>query len=216
MNKKTILIAFVCLTALAGFYVQNSTNTQTTLNPQLAEIQPELRSPIKKQHMPKSPAGIQHASTFISEQTVSEDTVKQLWRTASTSEEEIQSLPEEVLVEQIQVPPHAFDNLVEGQKVTLFIPQEGYEHVGTVEQSFSQFSGQVAVSSGSIEGGDQFSSFTITKGAQTTYVMVATNEGIYQVEIDNKTGHGTVIDDKELDHFRQEEDTVMPPPDGLS
>ena len=112
--------------------------------------------------------------------------------------------------------PNAFDNLVEGQKVALFIPQTGQEYTGTIEQSHQQFGGQVKVSSGSIEGGDQFSSFTVTKGIQSTLVMVATNEGIYQVEIDNKTGNGTVIDDQALDHFRKEDDTLITPPEGIS
>lgn len=212
MNNKTLLITFVCLTAIvAWFYPQNSTK-QTTFTPQPTE---KLAKTIN-QDTPKSPTGKQQTPILISEQTRSEHTVKQLWQTASKSEVPIQSLPEEILVEPIQVSPHAFDNLVEGQKVALFIPQTGQEYTGTIEQNHQQFGGQVSVSSGSIEGGDQFSSFTVSKGTQSTLVMIATNEGIYQVEIDNKTGIGTVIDDKELDHFRKEDDTLTTPPEGVS
>ena len=217
MNKKTILTTFVCLTTLGfGFYAQNSTNKQTNLNPQLAENQPALRSPIDKQHKPKSPTGKQHTPVLISKQKISEQPVNHLWQPASTSDERRQSLPEEIFVEHIQVTPNAFDKLSEGQKVALFIPQESHEYIGTIEQSHQQFGGQVKVSSGSIENGDQLSSFTVTKGPESTLVMIATDDAIYQVEINNKTGNGTVIDDRSLDHFRKKDDSQMTPPEGIS
>lgn len=127
-----------------------------------------------------------------------------------------QLLPEEVLVEHIQIEIDAFDNLNSGKKLSIYIPQEQQDYVGTVENSYKQFGGQVKVSSGSLENGQPLSSFTVTKGAELTLVMVATGEKIYQIEIDNGTGAGTVIDDQSLDYFRKHDDGQIPPPEGIS
>lgn len=137
-------------------------------------------------------------------------------QTAEKNQQHTQLLPEDVLVEHIQTEIDAFDNLNSGKKLSIYIPQEQLNYVGTVEQSYKQFGGQVSVSSGSIENGQSFSSFTVTKGAELTLVMVATGEKIYQIEIDNETGAGTVIDDQSLDYFRKHDDGQIPPPEGIS
>lgn len=130
--------------------------------------------------------------------------------------ERAQRLPVEVQVEHIQIQPNAFDGLSNGQKVAIYIPQEQQDYIGTVEKNHQQFDGQVQVSTGSINDGQQFSSFTVTKGPELTLVMVATGEKIYQIEINNKTGAGTVIDDQSLDHFRKHDDSRATPPEGIS
>jgi hypothetical protein len=127
-----------------------------------------------------------------------------------------QRLPAEVQVEHIQIQPNDFDDLSNGQKIAIYIPQEQQDYIGTVEQNHQQFDGQVQVSTGSINNGQQFSSFTVTKGSDLTLVMVATGEKIYQIEINNKTGAGTVIDDQSLDHFRKHDDSRATPPEGIS
>ncbi len=127
-----------------------------------------------------------------------------------------QKLPDEIPVEQIQTQPNAFDHLSNGQKLAFFIPQEQQDYIGTVEKYHTQFNGQVQVSTGSIDDGRRFSSFTVTKGPELTLVMVATGEKVYQIEINNKTGTGTVIDDQSLDYFRKHNDGRTPPPEGIS
>ena len=141
---------------------------------------------------------------------------KTLWQASQASPSNEDSLPAEIQVEYIQAKPEALTHLSEGQKVSFFIPQEQAEYTGTIEKSYSQFNDKVTVSSGSIEGADELSSFTVTRGPESTLIMVATENSIYQVEIDNRTGQGTVIDDRSLDYFRKHDDSQLTPPEGLS
>lgn len=129
---------------------------------------------------------------------------------------QVQQLPAEVLVEHIQIQPTDFDQLTQGKKLSIYIPQEQQDYSGTIEKSHQQFGGQVQVASGSIDDGQPFSSFTVTKGPELTLVMIATGEKVYQVEINNKTGAGTVIDDQSLDYFRKHDDGQATPPEGIS
>jgi len=128
----------------------------------------------------------------------------------------VQPLADEVLVEHIQIEPNAFDHLKTGEKISIFIPQEQHDYIGVVEKSYQQFDGQIKVSTGSIDNEQQFSSFTVTKGPELTLIMVATGDSIYQIEIDNKTGAGTVIDDQALDFYRKDDDAISTPPEGIS
>jgi len=127
-----------------------------------------------------------------------------------------QQLPDEVLVEHIQIQVDEYNHLKKGDKLSIFIPQEQQDYTGTVDKNYQQFDGQVNVSTGPIDGGKQFSSFTVTKGPELTLIMVATGESIYQIEIDNKTGAGTVINDKALDFFRKDDDAIVTPTEGIS
>ena len=129
---------------------------------------------------------------------------------------QVQQLPAEILVEHIQTQPNDFDHLTQGKKLSIYIPQEQQDYSGTVNKSHQQFGGQVQVATGSIDDGQPFSSFTVTKGPELTLVMVATGEKVYQVEINNKTGAGTVIDDQSLDYFRKHDDGQATPPEGIS
>ena len=138
------------------------------------------------------------------------------WQTVGENTHPIQSLPDEVQVAHIKTQSNAFDQLQKGEKITLYIPQENQSYIGTVEKNHSQFGGQVQVSTGSIENGQAFSSFTVTKGPELTLVMVATGEKVFQIEIDNKTGAGTVINDQSLDFFRKHDDGQVTPPEGIS
>jgi len=116
----------------------------------------------------------------------------------------------------IQADPDRLANLTEGQRVNFEIPQTQKTYQGVVESYYQQFDGKVKVAKGKITGGDAFSSFSITSGPETTLVMVATEDSIYQIEIDNRTGYGTVIDDRALDYFRKQDDAQLTPPEGLS
>lgn len=127
-----------------------------------------------------------------------------------------QPLPDEILVEHIQLKPNAYENLKNGERLSIFIPQEQQDYTGTVEKSYQQFDGQIKVSTGPIDNGKQFSSFTVTKGPELTLIMVATGDSIYQIEIDNKTGVGTVINDQALDFFRKDDDAIVAPTEDIS
>ncbi|WP_198246742.1 hypothetical protein [methane-oxidizing endosymbiont of Gigantopelta aegis] len=116
----------------------------------------------------------------------------------------------------IQTDPDRLANLTEGQTVNFEIPQTQKTYQGVVESHYQQFDGKVNVAKGKITGGDAFSSFSITSGPETTLVMVATEDSVYQIEIDNRTGYGTVIDDRALDYFRKQDDAQLTPPEGLS
>ncbi len=151
-----------------------------------------------------------------SKPSITANSQKTLWQASQTYPSYQDTLPDEIQVEYIQANPEALKHLSEGQKVSFFIPQEQTEYAGTIEKSYSQFNDKVTVSSGSIEGADKLSSFTVTRGPESTLIMVATENSIYQVEIDNKTGQGTVIDDRSLDYFRKHDDSQLTPPEGLS
>jgi|GEM_PF-4334821 len=136
---------------------------------------------------------------------------RKLWKSIPQQEKPA-SLPDNVEVEFIQMPVGALQNLQVGEKVDLLIPQKGHPYVGTVKKISSRFSdGNVKVSSGPLDNGQDFSSFSIVEGDKITLVTVATGAEIYQVEIDNKTGVGTVLDDRELQQFRQGNDNLSPP-----
>ena len=210
MNKTTIIISITSLILLSLLLLQTP-NEEADISRQIVAGKTENTNSLVK---PSSPL-VQTQRSMIKDEA-NEATLKQLWKTANNSPELTQDLPAEILVAHIQAEPDAFDNLDVGQKVDLYIPQESQAYTGIVKENFKQFNGQVNVSSGSIENGDQFSSFTVTKGLETTIVMVATNQGIYQVEINNKTGAGTVIDDQSLNYFRKHDDTQTTPPEGIS
>jgi len=127
-----------------------------------------------------------------------------------------QQLPDEILVEHIQTKVDEYNHLKKGDKLSIYIPQEQQDYMGTVEKNYQQFDGLVKVSTGPIDAGKQFSSFTVTKGPELTLIMVATGDSIYQIEIDNKTGAGTVINDKALDFFRKDDDAIVTPSEGMS
>jgi hypothetical protein len=127
-----------------------------------------------------------------------------------------QQLPDEVLVEHIQLSVNEFDELENGDHFSIFIPQEQQDFNGVVDKNYQQFDGQITISTGTLDNDRSLSSFTVTKGPELTLIMLATGDKIYQIEIDNKTGIGTVIDDQALDFFRKHDDTVGTPPEGIS
>ena len=141
-----------------------------------------------------------------------------LWRSAQQthSQEVADPLAGKIDVAYIQAQSSVLAQLNEGQQVSFFIPQNQKEYQGVVESHYQQFDGKVSVSKGRLEEGDELTSFMVTKGPDTTLVMVATDEGVYQIEIDNDTGQGTVIDDRALDYFRKHNDSILTPPEGLS
>ncbi|KRT55158.1 hypothetical protein [endosymbiont of Ridgeia piscesae] len=119
-------------------------------------------------------------------------------------------IPAEVEYETIRVNRDVLNNLQVGQPLELPIPQEAKSYYGTIEETHNQLDGQVQVWSGGLENGGNFSNFTLTQGQQSTIVMVATGSRIYQIEINNRTGRGAVIDNRTLSVFKIPGDSVKP------
>ena len=126
--------------------------------------------------------------------TIADSQAKQVWQ-PTAQQQRPKMLPENLYVEYIKVADNSFKNLSEGQKISFLIPQENKSYIGIINESTRAFSDTVKMSAGDIDNGNEFASFSITEGKNTTFVTVATGESIYQVEIDNQSGIGTVMDD---------------------
>jgi hypothetical protein len=140
---------------------------------------------------------------------------KQLWQPVPPQQHP-KDIPDNLNVEYIKANQPGTMNLSEGQQVAILIPQENKSFIGVVDESTRAYGGEITISSGTIENGDENSSFSITEGKNTTFITVATGESIYQVEINKQTGIGVVLDDRELNQYRQNEDGILPPPEGIS
>ncbi len=212
MNTKTGFIIISCL-ALSSLFVISTTIQKTENNSaQLTNAEVNKGQLLEK----KSSAVLAQAETSKTVDNKQSIPAKPLWQLADSIPKSSQTLAAEIPVEHITVSADAFSHLTVGQKVSLYIPQENKDYIGTVTENYQQFKGKVKISSGEIDNGSQFSSFTVTQGSESTLVMIATNESVYQVEIDNSTGNGTVIDDRALDYYRKHDDSLHTPPEGIS
>lgn len=140
---------------------------------------------------------------------------KQVWQPIA-QQQQPKTLPDNLHVEYIKVADSNSMKFSEGEKVSFLIPQENKSYVGIVNESTRAFGGDVNISSGDIENGSDHASFSVTEGENTTFITVATGESIYQVEIDNQSGVGVVLDDRELNQYRHKEDGIYPPAEGIS
>jgi len=122
-----------------------------------------------------------------------------------------ESVPEGVDVEFIRTDGLDVENLRQGDRIDFPIPQESRIYSGVVKEKHERFNGVVKVATGGLETDLPFASFSIVDDGRIALVMVTTGKDIYQVEIDKSTGVGTVLDDKQLDRFRQVDDGVLPP-----
>jgi len=97
-----------------------------------------------------------------------------------------------------------------GQVLDFFVPQLGESFQSKVSSTSNQF-GEVKVWKGSIEGEEENkSNFIMTRGEKMTHVVLSTSEGNYTVNIDNKTGEGTVVDDREYTSRMSDIDDSIP------
>ncbi len=140
---------------------------------------------------------------------------RQLWQHAALQQRP-KDIPDNLYVEYIKVKQPGSMKLSEGEQVSLLIPQENKSFIGIIDESTRAYNGEITISSGTIENGDENASFSITEGENSTFITVATGESIYQVEINNQTGVGVVLDDRELNQYRKNEDGILPPPEGIS
>ncbi len=121
------------------------------------------------------------------------------------------SIPEGVDVEFVRTDGLDVGNLRQGDRIEFPIPQESRIYSGVVEEKHERFNGGVKVATGGLETDLPFASFSIVDDGRIALVMVTTGKDIYQIEIDKSTGVGTVLDDKQLDRFRQVDDGLLPP-----
>ncbi len=130
-----------------------------------------------------------------------------LWQPARAHVEARRDLP----AEPIEADPQAFENLTVGQPLELAIPQEASPVFGVVSETHDQLGGAVRVWSGPVDGSHDSASFTISRGATTTYITVATGTNIYEVSVDNETGEGSVVNEVDMTRGKTDNDIVLPP-----
>ncbi len=112
--------------------------------------------------------------------------------------------------EQIKTDPEIIANLQVGQVLEFFVPQLGESFQSEVTSTSNQF-GDVKVWKGEIQGEEQDkSNFIMTQGEAMTNVVLSTTEGIYTVYIDNETGRGTVVDEREYTSRMSDTDDAIP------
>jgi hypothetical protein len=112
--------------------------------------------------------------------------------------------------ESITTNPEVFENLQVGQVLDFFVPQLGESFQSEVTSTSNQF-GDVKVWKGDVQGEEQDkSNFIMTQGEKMTNVVLSTNEGIYTVNIDNETGQGTVVDNREYSSRMSDVDDAVP------
>ncbi len=114
--------------------------------------------------------------------------------------------------ERIKVDAEALTKLQVGQVLEFFVPQLGETFQSEIESTSNQL-GDVKVWKGNIQGENQEDgNFIITQGKIMTNVVLATNEGIYNVHINNETNEGTIIDDREYSGRISDTDDSIPYP----
>ena len=114
--------------------------------------------------------------------------------------------------ERIKTNPEVLAKLQVGQVLDFFIPQLGESFQSEVTSTSNQL-GNVKVWKGNIQNEEQEkSNFIMTQGAVNTNVVLSTAQGVYTVYIDNETGEGTVIDDREYTSRMSDTDDSVPYP----
>lgn len=112
--------------------------------------------------------------------------------------------------ERIKTNPEVLAKLQVGQVLEFFVPQLGESFQSEITSTSNQL-GNVKVWKGNIHSeGQEKSNFIMTQGAVNTNVVLSTAEGVYTVYIDNKTGEGTVIDDREYTSRMSDIDDAVP------
>ncbi|MCB1743006.1 MAG: hypothetical protein KDK91_21700 [Gammaproteobacteria bacterium] len=111
----------------------------------------------------------------------------------------------------IELDPRVFETLQVGQPLELDIPQLEQPVYAVLGETHTQLNGQVQVWSGPVDGSHPSAAVTITKGEISTYVTVATGDNIYEINIDNNSGKGVVVDEVDMTAGKNGEDAISPP-----
>jgi len=207
INFTTSLLALSCILAIAYFALLIAPE-----QPQSSQVAKLNRTGNKT--LPLTKASSSKSNLALTKASPNKQT-KQVWQPIA-QQQRPKTLPDNLHVEYIKVVDDSSMNFFEGQKISFLIPQENTSYVGTINESTRAFGGDVEISSGDIANGIEHASFSITEAENTTFVTIATGKSIYQVEIDNHSGIGVVMDDRELNRYRYDGDGILPPPEGVS
>ncbi|MES9845583.1 MAG: hypothetical protein ABW162_14160 [Candidatus Sedimenticola sp. PURPLELP] len=135
-----------------------------------------------------------------------------LWQAAQDNASQ-DGVLSDVNAQPVRLMPGALDAVQVGQSMVFHVPQENLDYEGVIETTHNMLDGEAMVWSGTLSDGGDYAQFTITRNTGGTDVMLATGTNVYHIELNNHTGYGSVIDDRELYRFRQGVDTLVPESD---
>lgn len=133
------------------------------------------------------------------------------WRPVDGPMEIPDSLPPDVEAAFVDASDLDVESLSPGMRLAFPIPQESRVYSGQVKETHRRFGNRVAVVTGQLAGERPFASFSIVDDGSIALATVATGQNVYQIEIDRRTGIGTVLDDRQFDRFRRVDDGLLPP-----
>jgi hypothetical protein len=176
---------------------------------EIQTAQPTLETP----HQNYEPLESQLAkivSSSTPETEIPTDEPISLWEKDDTPQDETDKTIEHE--ERIKTDTEALTKLQVGQVLEFFIPQLGETFQSEIESTSNQL-GDVKVWKGKInEKNQEDGNFIITQGKNMTNVILAPNEGIYNVHINNENGESTIIDDREYSSRISDTDDSIPYP----
>lgn len=116
----------------------------------------------------------------------------------------------ELRIEAVASDPANLNELEVGRKIDFVIPHTGEELSGEITAQRNTNKG-IETYDIELDNGNEYTGGHIVRGKTSTDVSVITNQGNYTVSINNKTGVGQVIDDRDLNIYRQNPDGVRIP-----
>ena len=99
--------------------------------------------------------------------------------------------------EPIQLNPVAFATLAAGQEVEFLIPQQSRTYTGIIEKVSSASSGSSRIANGQLiqyYDSEEPATFSIISDDQVTYISIRTGSDAFQIEFNNDSGKGNVIE----------------------
>ncbi|WP_369600450.1 hypothetical protein AAIA72_11430 [Hahella sp. SMD15-11] len=109
------------------------------------------------------------------------------------------------------IDPTVLDSLAVGRSVTLSLP-DGATRTALLED-FSVQDGKVSVWRGPLQDGTDVENLIITRGQDTTWLMVSTATTSYTIRVDNHTGEAVVTNEGTGNPGLGNEPHVVPPTD---
>lgn len=191
-------------TAINSAALSNSAISASEIGQQIPELAPELLNGVNKEQLlallPK--ASPDDNIPVQDRQAIS------LWQKAD--QDNVTTDPDQLRVEHVVADPTALTQLEVGRKVDFVIPHTDEAVSGEITAQQSANNG-VKVYDIKLNNNNPLTGAQIVRGKQSTDVAVITEQGNYTVSINNKTGAGTVIDDRDLNIYRTESDVVLVP-----
>lgn len=132
-----------------------------------------------------------------------------LWHKATIPEAAIQQPPLEH-TEYISAEPGAIQGLLVGDPVEIHVPQTAQSYSGVVISETQHF-GKVRVLEVKLDFGDENNNMTITSGERQTFIALNTPDGIFNIQVDNQSGNGTVVNEMEFRTRQSGVDSIPAP-----